>query len=130
MDFHTLGLTGNRVEIEKVIGKEHEKKRFLAFVEPWEQKCLERKDATSQILLKRKYGKIHLYDIEEVGLQPHVIDNLTVEWVAKKDFYCWCVQVRPDERVTDENKDSYVPWKINGDLHFAIRAFYKKNPGE
>ena len=118
------------MEIEKVIGKEHEERRFLAFVEDWEQRCLEKKDASSQILLKRKYGKIKLCDTDEGGLQPHVIDNLTVEWHGGKDMKCWCVQVRKDVTVTDENKDCYVPWKINSDLHFAIRSFYRRNPGE
>ena len=129
LDFHSLGLTDNGVDIDKVTGKEHGVRFFKAFIEDeWERACLEKRDASSQILLKRKYGKINLYDIETVGFKPHVIDNLTVEWVGKQDFKCWCVLVRRDERVTDENKNDYVPWKINSELHYAIRTFYRKNP--
>lgn len=129
-DFHSLGLTVRGVEIEQLIGMAHEKKRFLAFVQDWEEQAIVTKDSQSEILLKRKYGGIHLYNTDGGGFQPHVIDNLTVKWYKGKDLDCWCVLVRKDEKVTDENKDAYEPWKINSDLHFMIRSFYKKNPGQ
>ena len=130
LDFHSIGLSDKGVDIDQLIAKEHEDRRFLAFTEDWEQRSIGSKDSKSEILSKRKYGGIRLYKTDLPGFQPHIIDNLTVKWYGGKDFMCWCVLVRKDELVTEDNKEAYEPWKITSDLHFMIRSFYKKNPGE
>ena len=130
LDFHSIGLSDKGVDIDQLIAKEHKDRRFLAFIEDWEKRCIESKDSKSEILLKRKYGGIRLYQTDLPGFQPHFIDNLTVKWYGGKDFMCWCVLVRKDELITEDNKDAYKPWKITSDLHFMIRSFYRKNPGE
>ena len=123
------------VKIEQVLGSAHEEKRFLAFVETWERKCIDTKDSTSEILLKRKYAGLRLYDIDGTlgapdPLQAYVIDPFNVKWFGSKEYMCWCVLVRKDEEVTEDNKDNWKAFVINHDLHFAIRTFHRKNPGQ
>ena len=106
-----------------------------AFVENWEKTAIVTKDATPEILLKRKYGGLRLYDIDNTfeGSDPfkvYVIDPFTVKWYGSRDMMCWCVLVRPDEKVTDENKNNWKAFCINHDLNFGIRCFYRKNPGK
>ena len=67
-DFHTLGLSEKGVNIDVVIGKAHAEKTFKAWPEDWEKKVINTKDSKSEILLKRKYGGICLYDIDGGGL--------------------------------------------------------------
>ena len=77
----------------------------------------------------RKYGNIRLYDTDK-GMAPRRICNQKVKFIGRSDYNCYCVLVREDVEVTEENESDWEPFPINSDLHFMIRSFYKKNPGE
>ena len=122
-------MTKYGVDINVLVGKSHMERRFLAFVEDWEEPCIRTKSPKSEILIKRKYANINCYDTDK-GMEPRKIDNLRIKWIGRQDYNCYCVLVRKDVEVTDENEDDWEPFPINSDLHFMIRSFYKNNPGE
>ena len=128
-DFHSIGLNDKGVNIDVLVGKSHMEKQFKAFIEPWEETVLRKKGVKSEILLLRKYGNIRLYDTDK-GLEPRRICNLRVKFIGRADYNCYCVLVREEGELTDDNESEWEPFPINSDLHFMIRSFYKKNPGE
>lgn len=114
-----------------ILGKKVVEDVFLAWVEPWEQQCINRKHPTSETMLKRKYGNKKLYDCDNPGFEPLQISRLEIKWCNRKNYQCYNVIVRKaGVKVTDDTEEDYEEFPINSELHFMIRCYYKKNPGD
>ena len=129
LDFHQLGLNEYGVNVEEVIGNQPTERLFLAFVEPWEKHCIGKKCPQSEILLKRKYGGLHIYDVD-AGFVEMKVRSLELKYSKRKGHNCYCVLARKTQVDPDEPEEKPEELCIDHDFHFMARCFYKKNSGE
>ena len=120
-DYWSLGLGGLLVDIEVVTGEQPEERIVKGFVEDWESDALVEKSLTNEVMLRRKYGGLCYYNIDDGGLVPRTIDKSQVKFSKRKDNVgCYITGITP----TGEEEE----WQINEDLHLMILAFYRHNP--
>ena len=123
-EFESLGLDKFLIDIAEVTGEKKTKRIFYAFIEDWEETALVEKSVSNEILLRRKYGHVKYYDIDDGGFVPRIIDPNQVRYSSRKKEPGVFVYGTPAGGSMQES------WLINSDLHFMIRTYYKRNPDD
>jgi hypothetical protein len=112
-----------------VTGKKKESRTFFAFVQEWEEEAKRNKGPQFEVLLRRKYGGMKYYNVDEDKgkFLPRTIDINRLLWSNKKDDRGYKL-LGLKEELEENHPDRTEEWDIGEDIHFIIAVYYRKNP--